>query len=179
MTKKKHPFDLLRELEALSIKSAKGLPQEEELKALWDGIGFRIGDTYMIAPLGQVNEILYYPHMTLVPGTLPWVKGLANIRGSLLPVMDLQRYLGQPAIHLRQHSRIMVIHQGDLTAGLLVDEVMGLRHFEAEERVTRIKKLDPNIKAYIRGAFRQGDITWHLFDMSVLASDPEFYKVAV
>ncbi len=179
MAKKIHPFELLRELEALSIKNAKGLPQEVELKELWDGIGFRIGDIYMIAPLDQVNEILYYPSMTLVPGTMPWVKGLANIRGSLLPVMDLQRYLGQPAIHLRQHSRIMVINQGELTAGLLVDEVMGLRHFEPEEKITRIKKLDPSVKAYVRGAFRQGEIIWHLFDMSVLASDPEFYKVAV
>ena len=179
MAKNKHPFVILLELEALSIKSAKGLPQEIEVKEMWDGIGFRIGEIYMIAPLDQVNEILYYPNITLVPGTMPWVKGLANIRGSLLPVMDLQRYLGQPAIHLRQHSRIMVINQGEMTAGLLVDEVMGLRHFEPEERVSRIKKLDPEIKAYVRGAFRQGDIIWHLFDMSVLASDPEFYKVAV
>lgn len=179
MAKKKHPFELLQELEALSIKSAKGLPQEIEVKEMWNGIGFRIGEIYMVAPLEQVNEILYYPSMTLVPGTMPWVKGLANIRGSLLPVMDLQSYLGQPAIHLRQHSRIMVINQGEMTAGLLVDEVMGLRHFEPEERVSRIKKLDPEVKAYVRGAFRQGDIIWHLFDMSVLASDPEFYKVAV
>jgi len=179
VAKNKHPFVILLELEALSIKSAKGLPQEIEVKEMWDGIGFRIGEIYMIAPLDQVNEILYYPNITLVPGTMPWVKGLANIRGSLLPVMDLQRYLGQPAIHLRQHSRIMVINQGEMTAGLLVDEVMGLRHFEPDERVSRIKKLDPSVKAYVRGAFRQGDIIWHLFDMSVLASDPEFYKVAV
>lgn len=179
MAKKKHPFKLLQELEAQSIKSAKGLPQEIEQKAMWDGVGFRIGDIYMTAPLDQVNEILYYPNMTLVPGTMPWVKGLANIRGSLLPVMDLQRYLGQPAIHLRQHSRIMVINQGELTTGLLVDEILGLKHFEPEERVSRIKKLDPAVKAYIRGAFRQGDVTWHLFDMSALASDPGFYKVAV
>jgi len=176
---KKHPFKILQELEALSIKSAKGLPQEIELKAMWNGVGFRIGDIYMTAPLDQVSEILYYPNMTLVPGTMPWVKGLANIRGSLLPVMDLQRFLGQPAIHLRQHSRIMVIHQGELTAGLLVDEILGLKHFEFEEKVSRIKKLDPAVKTYVRGAFRQGEITWHLFDMSVLAADPDFYKVAV
>jgi twitching motility protein PilI len=176
---KKHPFELLQELEALSKASAKGLPQEIEQKTLWSGIGFRTGEIYMIAPIDQVDEILYYPHMTMVPGTLPWVKGLANIRGSLLPVMDLQRFLGQPAIHLRQHSRIMVIRQGELTAGLLVDEIMGLRHFEPEEKVSRIKKLDSRVKTYIRGAFKQGDVTWHLFDMSALAVDPQFYKVAV
>ncbi len=179
MASKKHPFGLLQELEARSKQCARGLPQEVVRKALWSGIGFRIGEIYMIAPLDQVSEILYYPNLTMVPGTLPWVKGLANIRGSLLPVMDLQRYLGQPPIHLRQHSRIMVIQQGELTAGLLVDEVIGMRHFEPEERVTRIKKLDSSIKEYVRGAFYQGDKTWHLFDMTVLADDPQFYKVAI
>lgn len=179
MVKKKHPFELLQELEARSIQSAKGLPQEVERKTMWSGIGFRIGKTYMIAPLDQVSEVLHYPSLTMVPGTLPWVKGLANIRGSLLPVMDLQSYMGQQAIHLRQQSRIMVIQQGELMAGLLVDEVVGLRHFEPEERITRIKKLEPTVKAYIRGAFQQAGQTWHLFDMTTLAEDPQFYKVAV
>lgn len=179
MAGNKHPFELLRELEALSKKTAKGLPQEIEQKELWSGIGFRIGGLLMVAPLAQVNEILYYPNLTLVPGTMPWVKGLANIRGSLLPVMDLQKYLGQSSIHLRQHSRIMVIRQGELMVGLLVDEVLGLRHFEPEEQVDRVQKLDPAIKPYIRGAFNQESQTWHYFDMTSLAEDPEFFKVAV
>lgn len=179
MADTKNPFEILQDLEALSKKTARGLPQEVEQKALWSGIAFRIGDTAMVAPLSQVDEILYYPRLTLVPGTLPWVKGLANIRGTLLPVMDLQKYLGHAAIHLRQHSRIMVIHEGELVAGLLVDEVLGLRHFEQEDQIDRVKKLDPAIRPYIKGAFQQGEQTWHIFDMSVLADDPQFYKVAV
>jgi hypothetical protein len=39
--------------------------------------------------------------------------------------------------------------------------------------------MDPAIKSYIRGAFQQDDQTWHLFDMTTLTEDPEFYKVAV
>jgi twitching motility protein PilI len=115
----------------------------------------------------------------MVPGTRPWVKGLANIRGTLLPIMDLQDYLGLSAIHLRTQSRILVIQQNEMAAGLLVDEVLGLKHFDPEERTTRIKKMDPATKAYIRGAFSQGGQIWHLFDMSVLAEDPQFFKVAV
>lgn len=179
MADTKLPFEILLNLETLSKKHARGLPQEVEQKALWSGIGFRIGEISMVAPLSQVNEILYYPKLTLIPGTFPWVKGLANIRGSLLPVMDLQKFLGQSSIHLRQHSRIMVIREGDLMAGLLVDSVLGLRHFEPEEQVERIKKLEPAIKPYIKGAFQQGGQIWHIFDMSALADDPQFFKVAV
>lgn len=175
----KHPFDLLLTIEQQSKKNAKGLPQQTKARSLWSGIGFRIGDIIMTTPLTQVNEILHYPKLTLVPGTLPWVKGLANIRGTLLPIMDLQNFLGQAPIQLKPQSRIMVIQQDDLSVGLLVDEVMGLRHFDPDKRVTRIKKMDPAIKAHIRGAFQQDEKTWHLFDMATLTEDPQFYKVAV
>ena len=178
MARNIHPFDLLQTLEAQSKNTAKGLPQQTETRALWSGIGFRLGNIEMVAPLTQVNEILHFPNLTLVPGTLPWIKGLANIRGTLLPIMDLQSYLGQPAIHVRQQSRILVIQRGELAAGLLVDEVIGLRHFDPEERVTRIKKMDPAIKMYIRGAFQQNNQIWHLFDMESLIENPQFYKAA-
>ncbi|NOX92299.1 MAG: purine-binding chemotaxis protein CheW [Gammaproteobacteria bacterium] len=179
MDSKIHPFDLLQTLEEQSKNNAKGLPQQTETRTLWSGIGFRLGDIEMVAPLTQVNEILHFPNLTLVPGTLPWIKGLANIRGTLLPIVDLQNYLGQPSIHLQQQSRILVIHQGELIVGLLVDEVIGLRHFDPEDRVMRIRKMNPAMKIHIRGAFNQNEKTWHLFDMSTLIEDPQFYKVAV
>ncbi|HEC19197.1 MAG TPA: purine-binding chemotaxis protein CheW [Gammaproteobacteria bacterium] len=179
MASKQHPFELLQELERESKKYAKGLPQQTETRSLWTGIGFRLGDIEMVAPLTQVNEILHIPKLTLVPGTLPWIKGLANIRGTLLPIVDLQSYLGQRPIHVRQQSRILVIHQGELDVGLLVDEVIGLRHFDPEERVSRIRKMEPAVKSHIRGAFQQNKKIWHLFDMTTLIDDPQFYKVAV
>jgi twitching motility protein PilI len=176
---KLHPFELLQSLEEQSKATAKGLPQQTETRTMWSGIGFRLGNIEMVAPLTQVNEILHFPNLTLVPGTLPWIKGLANIRGTLLPIVDLQSYLGQPPIQIRQQSRIMIIHQGELDVGLLVDEVVGLRHFDPEDRVTRIRKMDAAIKSHIRGAFQQNEKIWHLFDMTTLIDDPQFYKVAV
>jgi len=174
-----HSFDFLQALEEQGKNNAKGLPQQIETRTLWSGIGFRLGDIEMVAPLTQVNEILHSPSLTLVPGTVPWIKGLANIRGTLLPIVDLQNYLGQPAMPLLQQSRILVIHQDDLIVGLLVDEVVGLRHFDPEDQVTRIRKMNPAMKVHIRGAFKQKEKTWHLFDMSTLIEDPQFYKVAV
>lgn len=179
MANQTHPFDLLLSMEQQSKKSARGLPQQTEVRSLWSGIGFRIGDIVMVTPLTQVNEILNFPKLTLVPGTLPWIKGLANIRGTLLPIMDLQGFLGQPPIHLRPKSRIMIIQQDELSVGLLVDEVLGLRHFDPDNRSNRIRKMDPAIKTYIKGAFQQDEKTWHLFDMATLTNDPHFYKVAV
>ncbi len=180
MTHHKHPLALLREIEQRSLRNTRGLPQRAETRALWHGIGFRIGDITLVAPLTQVNEILHYPKLTLVPGTLSWVKGLANIRGTLLPVMDLRGYLGQSAVTPDAHSRIMVIQQENLSAGLLVDEVLGLKHFDPQqEAITRVKKLNEAVKPYIQGAFLQSDQTWYVFNMATLAEDPQFLQVAV
>lgn len=174
-----HPLQLLKDIEQRCRQNARGLPRRVETRELWNGIGFRIGDTTLVAPLTQVSEILHFPKLTLVPGTRGWVRGLANIRGTLLPVMDLRDYLGQSAIGLDGRSRIMVINQGNLAAGLLVDEVLGLKHFAAEEVVTRVKKLDASVKPYIQGAFQQSGQTWYVFNMAMLAEDPQFLQAAV
>ncbi len=179
MSHRKHPLALLRDIEQRSLQNTRGLPQRAEARARWHGIGFRIGNITLVAPLTQVHEILHYPKLTLVPGTLGWVKGLANIRGTLLPVMDLRGYLGQSAISLDTHSRIMVIQQENLSVGLLVDEVLGLKHFDPQEAVTRVKKLNEAVKPYIQGAFLQSDQTWYVFNMTTLAEDPQFLQVAV
>ncbi len=179
MNHRKHPLALLQDIEQRSLQNTHGLPQRAETRVLWHGIGFRIGDITLVAPLTQVNEILHYPKLTLVPGTLGWVKGLANIRGTLLPVMDLRGYLGQSAISHDAHSRIMVIQQENLSVGLLVDEVLGLKHFDPKEAVTRVKKLNEAVKPYIQGAFFQSDQTWYVFNMATLAEDPQFLQVAV
>jgi len=175
----KHPLALLHEIEQQGLQTARGLPQRDETRSLWHGIGFRIDDVTLVAPLTQVNEILHYPKLTMVPGTQGWVKGLANIRGTLLPVMDLRGYLGQTAVSLDGHSRIMVVRQDNLTVGLLVDEVLGLKHFDPEASVTRVKKLSEAVWPYIQGAFQQSGQTWYVFNMTALAEDPQFLQVAV
>ncbi len=179
MNDRKHPLTLLRDIEQRSLQNTRGLPQRAEARVRWRGIGFRIGNITLVAPLTQVHEILHYPKLTLVPGTLSWVKGLANIRGTLLPVMDLRGYLGQSVASLDTHSRIMVIQQENLSVGLLVDEVLGLKHFDSQEAVTRVKKLNEAVKPYIQGAFLQSDQTWYVFNMATLAEDPQFLQVAV
>jgi twitching motility protein PilI len=175
----KHPIQLLHDIEQLSIRVAKGLPQREDIKEHWSGIAFRIGDFHFVAPLQQVNEILHYPALTTFPGTKSWVKGIANIRGSLVPVMDLSAYLGKRHIGVNNQSRIMVVNREHITVGLLVDEVQGLKHFDDAEKTTSVTRFDDALKDYVQGAFRQQQNEFLVFNLDALAYHPEFYKVAV
>lgn len=173
-----HPIEVLRQLENRSRENAKGLPQQTEQENLWSGIGFRIGETCFISPATQIHEIQRYPRLTMVPGTHRWVRGLANFRGTLLTIVDMQSYFNQPPIQILPHSRILVIQQAGLTVGLLVTEVVGLKNFSPDDRGARDEQLDSAIKNHVRGTFQKDGITWHLFDMKSLTADPYFYQVA-
>lgn len=176
-------LDALLELEARSVNCALGLPQQKEIRKPWSGIGFRIGNRNLIAEVGDVKEVLYIPPVTTIPGTKTWVKGMANIRGNLMPILDLQDYLGKRAVRMTRHNRIMVINNDDLWAGLMVDEVYGLRHFFEEEKI--IEKpvaesaADQKVVEYLTSGFTHDNASWYIFSMKKLAQSRDFLQVAV
>lgn len=171
-------FTLLQDYARRGREHGAELPSQDEVREEWGGIGFRLGGVRCVAALGDVTEILTYPDLSRVPRAKPWVKGLANVRGNLLPIMDLNAYLGRPPARLNRDSRVLVIDRVGVQAGLLVDEVLGMRHFFQEEYGTDVGSVDAAVAPYVTGVFRRGDGDWHVFDMHALAANPQFLKVA-
>ena len=88
------PFEILRDLDARCRRNSSGLPVAKAVVDDWIGIGFAINDIPLIAKMDEVSEILPPPETIRVPGVAYWVKGLANIRGSLMPVLDMNSFCG-------------------------------------------------------------------------------------
>ena len=172
-------YALLQDIELRSRTKALGLPQQVEVRRTWSGVGFRLGKVNLLSKLEEVDEIMISPEMTRVPSALSWVKGIANIRGMLLPIMDLKGFIDGEAIKSGRKTRIILIKKGELVTGLMVDEVFGMRHFFEEERTNNIPEVSDNLKKYLQGAFRKGDTHWGIFDMDNLAVDPGFLEVAL
>ncbi|OYV76014.1 MAG: hypothetical protein B7Z66_10450 [Chromatiales bacterium 21-64-14] len=173
------PFALLVDIERRSRANAAGLPRQTEVKGVWVGIGFRLGAIHLLAPLGEVSEILTYPDLARVPMAKPWVRGIANVRGNLLPIMDLQGYLGGPLMPLGRSSRVLVVQYQGVFAGLLVDEVLGLKHFLKEEQSSALPEVEAALRPYLSYAFRKEEEHWVVFSMYSLAETPQFLQVAV
>lgn len=173
------PYALLVEIERRSRAHAAGLPRQVEVKGVWTGIGFRIGSAALVTPLGEVSEILTYPELSRVPMAKSWVKGIANVRGNLLPIMDLQGYLGRGHTALDRTSRVLVVQRDGVLAGLLVDEVLGIRHFLEEERAATPPAVDEAIRPYVGEAFHRAGEHWAVFSLYTLAETPRFLQVAV
>ncbi len=173
-----HPLLLLQEIERRSKVHAFELPQQLDVRTTWDGVGFRLGNTQLVAAVDEVKEILPLPRITAVFGAQRWVKGVANIRGTLLPVMDLQGFMQGSVTLPGRRSRILVVRHKGISAGLLVDEVLGLKHFYEEEFGTDGGDSDPAYARYLRGVYRQDGESWPVFSMAALVDSPEFMQVA-
>lgn len=171
-------FTLLQDIETRCKKRALGLPQKVELRRTWSGVGFRVGNIRLLVPMNEINEILRYPNITKVPSALTWVKGLANVRGNLLPIMDLNRFVDNDALKLTRSSRVLVVQRGELSSGLLVDEVYGMRHFFTEEHSKNLPDASDKLKIYMKGSFVQSEIEWGVFSVAELTQSSEFLNIA-
>ena len=171
-------IQLLQEMEAWSRANAAPLPLEEEIKTVWSGIGFRIGKHRFVAPMQHVREIMKYPQVSQVPGSKEWVRGIANIRGNLLPIFDLQGFLSQAITPVRRETRILAIARDKLNAGLIVDEIYGMKHFD-QELFDAGMQYDVQWHSYMQGGYDINGESWVVFNLNKLIESQDFLNVAL
>ena len=147
-------------------------------KSDWVGIGFRIGTTRLLSKMGEVTEILEMPDYTRVPGAKPWVVGIANVRGSLLPLMDVQGFVTGMNLKSRRDGRVLVVGLRGTHIGLVVNEVLGLRHFSMEEQTYELPAIEAMLKPFIKLAFHREQEYWPVFNLQVLTEDERFLQAA-
>jgi len=103
--------------------------------------------------------------------------GLANIRGNLMPVLDMNGYLYSTPSKIRKESRILIINRDGVVAGLLVDEVFGLRRFKPEEHRKEVASDAGALGDYLSGTFVDQVRSWNVFSVDKLTSTEQFLRV--
>jgi twitching motility protein PilI len=173
------PYDLLV---ALDRRGRAGGPQAADVADAareWVGVAWRMaGEAYLVSR-EETREVLPYPsQLTRVPGAKNWVKGLANVRGTLLPVIDLRQFLGSGATPLTRNTRVLVVNHRDVPAGLMVDEVLGFRRFTDGEFSGDAPPTIVRCERYVAGAFRRGTEAWPVLSLRLLVENPGFIDAA-
>lgn len=178
MTGQVEPFSALVELAERSVSHAKGLPAQLDIVPHWSGIGFMLGGQHMVAPMGEVAEIFTVPGSTRLPGVQSWVRGVSNVRGRLLPLIDLEAFFGGSLSRGRKRNRVLALEMGDLYSGLIVSEVYGMQHFPVDTFTDEVPEgLDP-MRPFLAGAYRQEATSWTVFSPFRLAQDETFFNAA-
>ncbi len=172
------PFEALFDYERRSMQHVAGIPEQIDAPGSWRGIGFRLGNRVMVSSITEVNEILSFPSLTVVPGTRPWLLGVANVRGNLVPVVDLRAYVeGEKSVH-NDRSRVLLVKQMGGTVGVVVDEILGQRSFNDSHLIEAMGEEDERYAKFIPSFFDWGGTPYRVFSMSALVRARDFTQAA-
>ena len=166
------------ELLRLSKRGNKNYADNDTEVNRWSGIAFEMLGQYFVAPLGEVAEVIYPPKLTPVPNVQNWVKGLANIRGRLLSVSDLPCFITGQRSQFTPSQKVLCVSHNDHYVGLIVDQVLGIQHFNKKGFFSENKDLALNIKPFCRGYFHQHNQKWNVFLFSQLLKDPQYMNAS-
>ena len=169
------PFALLVELERRARVAVAEREGRDGQGDEWIGVGFRLGEESFVTERGEVREILPVPETVVrVPGAKPWLRGIANVRGQLLTIVDLKAFLGGGVCMPDRRARVMVASSREVPTGLMVDEVSGFRRFAnhdfSEETPTTVIRCED----YLEGAYKEGAEAWPRFALPKLLEDERF-----
>jgi twitching motility protein PilI len=101
-------------------------------------LAVRIGAENYLLAMEHAGEIVAVPDIAPVPWTKPWYRGLANVRGRLVGVIDLMQLAGRPPLVSDQASQMLVLGESlRVNAAILVTRAYGLRNLKDLEQVGR------------------------------------------
>ncbi|RZA20785.1 MAG: hypothetical protein EOP93_05055 [Lysobacteraceae bacterium] len=172
------PFLVLADYEQRSLAHVAGLPEQLDAPGLWRGVAYRVGSHRLASGFDQVVEILSMPALTPVPGSQPWMLGVANVRGTLLPVVDLKQFMEGERTVLHEGQRVLVVRQPGGDVAVTIDEMYGQRSFVDAQGVDVAPVADGRYAHFIDRAYRINDQDWGVFSLERLARTPEFRQAA-
>ncbi|HEY4531366.1 MAG TPA: chemotaxis protein CheW [Luteimonas sp.] len=172
------PFEALAAFERRSLAHVVGLPEQLDAPGLWRGVGYRVGQRLLASGFDEVVEILPLPQLTPVPGAQPWMLGVANIRGTLLPVVDLRLFLEGERTVLHEGQRVLVVRQPGGNVAVTIDELFGQRSFLEEQQSSPEPLAEGRYSGFIDRAYKVGGHAWGVFSLDRLSRTPEFRQAA-
>lgn len=172
------PFEILARYERLSQAIVPDLQQQADAAGLWRGIGYRVGTHVLASDIGEISELLAVPTLTPVPGTKPWLLGVANVRGNLMPVVDFGRFLFDERTQPSERTRLLVVRQSGGSVALLVDEVLGQRTLDAGQYRDAVAEDDPRLARFADQRVGEADAQVTVLSVSRLVGATDFRQAA-
>jgi purine-binding chemotaxis protein CheW len=84
-------------------------------------VGYRIGKQNFAIEIHRLYEVLSYSPVTPMPGAPPFLEGVIDLRGDLVPVIDLRKKLGESECHHEMQTRILVVRMFQQKLAFIVD----------------------------------------------------------
>lgn len=129
---------------------------------------FELADEEYAVDITQSKQIIKVPKITPVPNTPAYVRGVINLRGQIVPVVDLRKRFGINS-GTGEKERIITIEYEDMLIGLLVDDIKEVLWYDTEKELESAPEIDTAVRHdYIKGVIKKGKRLIVLIDLEKL-----------
>lgn len=112
---------------------------------------FMLNRAYYGVPILQVQEIVKMTEITELPNTPDFVQGIVNLRGKIIPIIDMRKRFGLPEETIDENWKILILKEEDVLFGVMVDQIS-----EVEKVPATLIEKPPKIVAGVNGKFING-----------------------
>jgi purine-binding chemotaxis protein CheW len=127
---------------------------------------FKVEDTLYALPADVVLQMESYTGATVVPGAPPFVAGIIQLRGRVVPVVDLRARFGLPPKERTLETRVVVGEQHDRTVALIADSAREVIRMTASQLKPPPRLVDDGSKGFVKAVAQLGDRTVMVLDFA-------------
>lgn len=125
---------------------------------------FQLSDQKYALPIQETQEIIRMTEVTRIPNSDYYLEGIINLRGTILPVINLNRRLGLMVKEEDDETRIVVVENNGQKVGMIVDSVLEVgRYSESEVEPANMVGNDTD---YLKGVVKKEDQLWLMLDLN-------------
>jgi purine-binding chemotaxis protein CheW len=140
---------------------------------------FNLGEELYGVDILRVQEIKGYTTVTKIPNTPPHIKGVLNLRGTIVPIVELRTKFGMPTIDYTTFTVIIVVVVRDKVMGLVVDSVSDVLNIDKKD-IQAPPQFGAKVDvSFLNGIGKSGDKLVALLDMDRLLSESDTQETPV
>jgi len=139
---------------------------------------FTLEDQRYALGLEAVERVVRAVELTSVPEAPEILVGLINIRGKIVPVLDIRRRFHLPPRDMEIKDRIIVSRTSSKTIAVIADTIEGVAEF-AQEEIHEARKILPDMEGYVEGVGKLNDDTVLIYDINKLFSINEIQELTI
>ncbi len=140
-------------------------------------VTFKSGNEYFGLKIEYVNEIIVYQEITEIPESEDYIKGLINLRGKIIPVIDVRIRFKQEAMEYTDRTCIVIVNVNDMVVGLIVEKIAEVVEIKEEDILPPPKVViggeDKLQNRYVYGIGKVGDSVKLLLDPERILKDDD------
>lgn len=139
-------------------------------------VTFKSGNEYFALKIEYVNEIIVFQEITEIPESEDYIKGLINLRGKIIPVIDVRVRFKQPELEYNDRTCIIVINVKDMVVGLIVEKVAEVVEITEDNILDSpsLGNVDKNQNKYVYAIGKVGENVKLLLDPEKLIKDEDW-----